>query len=157
MQRTLSDDDIDALLTSEVFGHLACVDGQKPYIVPLAYVFYGNAIYGQTTEGKKIEILRRNPHACFQVQKQEGSWKSVLCWGMFEELDFDQLEQTEASMIVELLTMRLGAIQSDVGISVPFGFTGRAEPLSMDHKKSTLFRFRITEKTGREFALDAQT
>ncbi len=155
MQRTLSLDETDALLTSEVFGHLACIDGQKPYIVPLAYIFYGHAIYGQTTEGKKIEILRRNPNVCFQVQKQEGSWKSALCWGTFEELDFDKLEQTEASMIVELLTMRLGAIQSDVGISVPFGFTGKAAPLSVHHKKSTLFRILITEKTGREFVPDA--
>ncbi len=155
MQRTLSDDEIDAVLTSEVFGHLACIDGQKPYIVPLAYVFYGNAIYGQTTEGRKIEIVRRNPNVCFQVQKQEGSWKSVLCHGTFEELDFEKLEQTEASMIVELLTMRLGAIQGDVGISVAFGFSGKAAPLSVNHKASTLFRILLTEKTGREFAPDA--
>lgn len=154
MQRTLSDDEIHALLTSEVFGHLACVDSQKPYIVPLAYVFYGNAIYGQTTEGKKIDVLRRNPNVCFQVQKQETSWKSVMCWGTFEELDFEKLEQTEASMIVELLTMRLGAIQSEVGISVPFVFTSKAAPLSLNHKKSTLFRILITEKTGREFVQD---
>lgn len=151
MDKPLSPDGINELLRSEVFGHLACVDGDKPYISPMAYVFYGNAIYGQTTEGKKIDILRRNPQVCFQVQQKSDCWRSVLCWGTFEELDFDQLEQTEASMIVELLTMRLGAIQSEVGISVPFGFSGKAAPLSVNHKTSTLFRILITEKTGREF------
>jgi len=152
MTEELSNDQIDELLTSEIFGHLACVDGQKPYIIPLAFVFYGNSIYGQTTEGKKIDILRRNPNVCFQVQRQTDHWKSVLCHGTFDELDFERLEQTEASMIVELLTMRLGAIQQDVGISVPFGFTGRAAPLSVNEKKSTLFRILISEKTGRQFS-----
>lgn len=155
MHEPLTTDGIDDVLTSEVFGHLACAEGQKPYIFPMAYVFYGNAIYGQTTEGKKVSILRQNPNVCFQVQKKTDLWRSVLCWGTFEELDFDQLEQTEASMIVELLTMRLGTIQSDVGISVPFGFMEQAEPLSVDHKKSTLFRILITEKTGRMFVPDA--
>jgi nitroimidazol reductase NimA-like FMN-containing flavoprotein (pyridoxamine 5'-phosphate oxidase superfamily) len=118
----------------------------------MAYVFYGNAIYGQTTEGKKIDMLRRNPTVCFQVQKLTNHWRSALVNGTFEELDFAKLEQTEASMIVELLTMRLGAIQSTVGVSVPFTFTGKAEPLTVNNKKSTLFRIVITEKSGREFS-----
>lgn len=155
MNQPLTTDGINELLTSEVFGHLACVDGQKPYIIPMAYVFYGNAIYGQTTEGRKIDILRQNPQVCFQIQKYTDHWQSVLCWGTFEELDFDKLEQTEASMIVELLTMRLGAIQHEVGISVPFGFSGKAVPLSANNRRSTLFRILVTEKTGREFMPEA--
>jgi nitroimidazol reductase NimA-like FMN-containing flavoprotein (pyridoxamine 5'-phosphate oxidase superfamily) len=155
MHKDLSVTDIDSLLESEVFGHLACADGEKPYIVPLAFVFYGNAIYGQTTEGKKIDILRRNPQVCFQVQKQTDRWQSVMCFGMFEELDFATLDETEASMIVELLTMRLGSIQGDVGVTVPFSFNGKPQTLTTDQKKSTLFRILITEKTGREFVRDS--
>jgi hypothetical protein len=53
VERSLSDTEIDALLTSEMFCHLACSEGGKPYVVPMAYVFHKNTIYGQTTEGKK--------------------------------------------------------------------------------------------------------
>ncbi len=155
MERALSSKEIDTLLAGEIFGHLACSDKQNPYIVPLAYVFVGNVIYGQTTEGKKIEILRRNPNVCFQVQKKGNTWKSVICFGTFEELDFDRLEETEASMIVELLTTRLGSIQQSVGISVPFGFTNRASPLSVHNRKSTLFRILVAEKTGKEFLISS--
>lgn len=151
MHKDLLATDIDSLLESEVFGHLACTDGEKPYIVPLAYVFYNNAIYGQTTEGKKIDILRKNPQVCFQVQKQTDRWQSVICWGTFQELDFSVVKEAEASMIIELLTMRLGSVQSEVGVTVPFAFNGKPQALTTDQKKSTLFRILITEKTGREF------
>ncbi len=69
---------MNSLLMSEVFAHLGCCEGSRPYIVPLAYVFHENALYGQTTEGKKVEILRKNPLVCFQVQKQEErQWRSA--------------------------------------------------------------------------------
>lgn len=151
MHRELSVTDVDALLTSEVFGHLAMTDGDQPYIVPLAYVFHENAIYGQTTEGMKINILRRSPRVCFQVQSKTDHWRSVICMGTFEELDFAKLTDAEASIIVEILTMKLSSVQSEVGISVPFSFARKSEGLTVDGKRSTLFRILITEKTGREF------
>lgn len=151
MERALSDTEMRELLESEVYGHLACSDNGKPYIVPLAYVFHENVLYGQTTEGKKIAILRRNPLVCFQVQQQkEKEWRSVMCWGNFEEFAFEKLNEVEASMIVELLTNRLGSIQENVGIAVPrYSFEQNAVPLLVNNRKSTLFRIVITEKTGK--------
>lgn len=152
MHRPLSAEGIEELLTSQVFGHLACCDAGVPYIVPIAYIYHDNAIYGQTTEGRKTDILRRNPLVCFQVQQHTDCWRSVLCYGTFEELDFQKLQDNDGTMIVELLTMRLGAIQDDIGITVPFSFNGHATPLSADDRVSTVFRIVISEKTGREFA-----
>ena len=150
MQGELSDVEMDELLSSEVFGHLGCSDGGKPYIVPMAYVFRENALYGQTTEGKKVDMLRKNPLVCFQVEKlKERQWRSVICWGKFEELDFEELEKPEAVEIVKLLTQRIGAIQENVGIAIPFSFPGTAEPAVVNDKKSSLFRILITEKTGK--------
>lgn len=152
MQGTLSDADMNALLISEVFGHLGCTDGQKPYVVPMAYVYHNDALYGQTTEGRKVEMLRKNPLVCFQVEKNTGhEWKSVICRGTFQELDFADLKTPLGVKIVELLTRKIGAIQSNVGITVPFTFTGSAAPVSVNDKTSTLFRIVITEKTGRFF------
>ena len=150
MQGSLSNTEMDELLSSEVFGHLGCTDGAKPYIVPMAYVFHENALYGQTTEGKKVEMLRKNPLVCFQVEKlKDTQWRSVICWGKFEELDFEELKKPEAMEIVKLLTQRIGAIQENVGIVVPFSFSDQAGPMNINEKKTTLFRILITEKTGR--------
>ena len=150
MQGSLSSTEMDELLSSEVFGHLGCTDSTKPYIVPMAYVHHENVLYGQTTEGKKVEILRKNPLVCFQVEKQEDRrWQSVICWGIFEELDFAELQKPESMEVVKLLTQRIGAIQENVGIAVPYSFQGGAQPLSVNEKKSTLFRISISEKTGR--------
>ncbi len=155
MEQLLSDTEMDTLLTSEVYGHLACCNNGKPYIVPLAYVFHENVIYGQTTEGKKIEILRNNPLVCFQVQKQnEREWKSVMCWGSFEEMDFDKLEKAEAIPILERLTQRLSGIQENVGIAIPrYSFEEKSTPLMVNDRKSTLFRIIVTEKTGRAYTV----
>lgn len=151
MERALSDAEMNTLLESELYGHLACSDKGQPYIVPLAYVFHENALYGQTTEGKKVEILRQNPLVCFQVQQQKGKeWRSVLCFGTFEEFAFEQLDEVEASMIVELLTNRLGGIQENIGIAIPqYAFEKKTTPLRVNNRKSTLFRIVVTEKTGK--------
>ena len=150
MQGQLSDVDMNALLEAEVFGHLGCTDGQKPYVVPMAYVYHNNALYGQTTEGRKVELLRKNPLVCFQVeQKKDREWRSVICWGSFQELDFADLKTPEGIKITEPLSRRIGGIQDSVGIAVPFSFSGTAAPLTVNDKQSTLFRIAITEKTGR--------
>ncbi len=150
MQGTLSDTEIEALLTAEVFGHLGCCDDGKPYVVPMAYVFHDNTLYGQTTEGRKVEMLRKNPLVCFQVESlNDRQWRSVVCWGQFEELDFEELAQPESIAAAELLTKRIGAIQENVGIVIPFSFSKDAFPLTINEKKSTLFRIVIAEKTGK--------
>jgi hypothetical protein len=78
-----------------------------------------------------------------------------MCWGTFEELDFDALEQSEAKEIYKLLTDRLGGIQETVGITIPsFSFSGKAAPLMVHNRKSTLFRIVITEKMGKFYAME---
>ncbi len=156
MERALSDIEMNELLESEIYGHMACSDNGKPYIVPLAYVFRDNVLYGQTTEGKKVEILRRNPLVCFQVQQQkEREWRSVMCWGTFEEFAFEKMDEIEASMVIELLTSRLSGIQQQVGIAVPqYSFEKKTTPLMVNNRKSTLFRIVVAERTGKLYAAD---
>jgi hypothetical protein len=155
MQGVLSETEINTLLSSEVFGHLGCTDGLKPYVVPMAYVYRDNVLYGQTTEGKKVEMLRKNPLVCFQVERlKDRQWRSVMCWGTLEELAFEELQQPEAVEVVHLLTERIGGIQENVGIAVPFSFAKGAVPLTVNEKKSTLFRILVTEKSGRFYAAD---
>lgn len=156
MHGTLSDRDIDALFAAQSFGHLGCSDEGKPYIVPMAYVFHNNALYGQTTEGKKIAILRSNPFVCFQVEEVTPTgWRSAQCWGTFEELDFAALQQPQAVDIVHMLTKHIASIQQRMGVTVPFGPDGHAA-VDEHGRRATVFRIAIQEKTGRWYAAQTQ-
>jgi nitroimidazol reductase NimA-like FMN-containing flavoprotein (pyridoxamine 5'-phosphate oxidase superfamily) len=88
MLGTLNKMQMNNLLSSQVLGRLACADGNQPYVVPVTYYFDGKFIYGQTNEGKKLEILRKNPNVCFEVDKMMDmrNWQSVVITGKFEEL-----------------------------------------------------------------------
>ncbi len=85
----LNETQINNLLSSQVVGRLACTDGDKPYIVPVTYTYDGEYIYGQTNVGKKLKLLRKNPHVCFEVDKMMDmrNWQSVIVHGKFEELN----------------------------------------------------------------------
>ena len=88
MTGQLNDTEINNVLSSQVIGRLACTDNKKPYIVPLTYMYDGKYIYGQTNEGLKLKILRKNPNICFEVEVMTDmrNWKSVIVFGKFEEL-----------------------------------------------------------------------
>lgn len=149
MMGLLSEQEINELLSSQTFGHLGCCENGKPYVFPMAYAYHANILYGQTTAGKKVEILRRNPSVCFQVQDvTETHWRSVQCWGTFEELAFEKLDGTEAARIVRLLSEHLGSIQHQVGINVEFSGGGSPKPVLVNGKLTTLFRIVLDEKSG---------
>jgi nitroimidazol reductase NimA-like FMN-containing flavoprotein (pyridoxamine 5'-phosphate oxidase superfamily) len=56
------------LLRSGEVCHLSMVDDGKPYIVPLNYGYVDGVLYFHSApEGRKIDILRKNPQVCFSV------------------------------------------------------------------------------------------
>lgn len=95
----LNDIQIENILSSQVIGRLACTDGNQPYIVPVTFRYDGKYIYGQTNEGMKLEILRKNPNVCLEIDWMTDmrNWESVLVYGQFEELD--EIEAEEAKKI----------------------------------------------------------
>lgn len=149
MHRELTSEEIKEVLAVETLGHLGCTDGKRPYIIPMAFSYAKGILYGQTTEGKKTDILRGNPHCCFQIGNAKGGmWRSVLCEGEFEELNFEQLHDADSIDAVKALTNRLSAIQDIVGIDVEFSQNDTPKPLKINGKKSTLFRIVITNMSG---------
>jgi nitroimidazol reductase NimA-like FMN-containing flavoprotein (pyridoxamine 5'-phosphate oxidase superfamily) len=76
------------VLSSELVGRIGCMSGKKMYIVPITFVFFDNYVYAHSKEGLKIDMLRKNPSVCFEVESRENmrNWRSVLVWGKFEEL-----------------------------------------------------------------------
>ena len=91
----LNDTQIQNILSSQAVGRLACTDGKQPYIVPVTYTYDGKYIYGQTNEGTKLKMLRKNPNVCFEVDMMMDmrNWQSVIVYGKFEELKNEQAKK----------------------------------------------------------------
>lgn len=101
----LNKKEIVDLLESQFIGRLGCHLNDETYIVPINYVYQNNAIYAHSGEGKKIEMLRKNPRVCFQVDEIESmfKWKSVILWGTFEELKGTERQQAMQGLILRIM------------------------------------------------------
>lgn len=62
---------------------LAATDGEQPYAVPMFYGFDGTTVYVGISEGRKTQLLDRNPRLCFTVSEvgPGDSWRSVVVLG----------------------------------------------------------------------------
>ncbi|HQO08820.1 MAG TPA: pyridoxamine 5'-phosphate oxidase family protein [Clostridiales bacterium] len=59
---------IEAILKEAIWCQLALTDGDQPYIVPLNYGYYHNALYIHCApSGMKLDLIRKNPKAAFNV------------------------------------------------------------------------------------------
>src|SRR5712692_2410678 len=79
---------IESLLLTEVTGRIGCHAQGRTYVVPITYAYESGSVYGHSTEGLKLRMMRENPRVCFQVDRVRGpaDWESVIAWGDFEEL-----------------------------------------------------------------------
>jgi nitroimidazol reductase NimA-like FMN-containing flavoprotein (pyridoxamine 5'-phosphate oxidase superfamily) len=130
----LSDDEIEQLLRSAIVGRIACcahgVDGGdgRPYVVPLAFGYDGEAIYAHSSVGRKIRLMRAQPLVSVEVDEAEASdrWRSVIAEGAYEELN-DPTDRERALAII----YRSPAQRPEL------------EPATV------LYRIRLTAKSGR--------
>lgn len=75
---------IDRILEEASVCHLALCDGDRPYVVPLCFGYDGRRLYFHcASEGRKIDLIRRNPNACFAVESGfEVTPRETACrWG----------------------------------------------------------------------------
>jgi uncharacterized protein len=76
---------IESILRRSVVCRLAMADGNQPYVVPLSFGFRDRALYFHSArQGRKVDILKRNPRVCFEFDIDASVKKSgVPCrWGM---------------------------------------------------------------------------
>lgn len=89
----------ERLLNEENIGRLAMSSENKPYIVPLCYVYEQGCIYIHSgKKGQKLEFISKNEQVCFQVDRVSGikgssspckyniNSRSVLLFGRAEEV-----------------------------------------------------------------------
>ena len=71
MKKWIEDEkEIEEILARAAVGRLGLADGGEPYVVPLNFVYGSGCIYFHAgLEGRKIEILNKNPRVCFEVDE----------------------------------------------------------------------------------------
>lgn len=138
---------IDYLLRTEVTGRLGCHAEGRTYVIPISYVYDGQNIYAFSREGLKVEMMRKNPHVCFQVDhlNNMSNWRSVITWGTFEELQGD-----EASRAMQMLQNKFSPLAaSETGVPVHGFKPSLLKSGESKYRETVLFRIKLTEKTGR--------
>jgi uncharacterized protein len=131
---------IDRILYAQTFGHIGCYLEGKTYIIPMNYVYDGENIYGHSTDGMKLEMMRTNASVCFQVDQVDdpSHWHHVITWGTFQELLGDEAAQA-LYMLAQRLTTLIASGQSLHEM--------RCQEASCD-RKICIFRIRLNKKAG---------
>lgn len=129
----LGDDQIERLLATALVGRIACCshapgEAGRPYVVPLAYGYDGEAVYAFSGQGRKIEIMRAQPLISFEVDEAvaEDRWSSVIAEGVYEELVTPEGRKHAHAVV--------------------FGDRDDIPPFADHH---IVYRLRLTRKTGR--------
>ena len=144
----LSAIEIEDLLHTQVVGRIGCRDEDLVYVVPISYAYEDNRVYCHTFEGKKIEMMRKNPKVCFQVDemKDMANWKSVIAWGEFEELNNEDEKIEALSALLHRQLPTLSSVTTHLGKSWPFS---SPDPQELMGIPGITFRISLTKKTGR--------
>jgi len=142
----LNENQIEALLTDQVIGRIACQSNGDIYLVPVNYVYHDGYIYSHSAVGKKIRMMRENPEICFEVDNIQGifRWQSVIVKGTYEEINgVEEKQQAMQGIIHRIMPLVTGPKdhpshgitenESDVGTTVEL----------------IVYRIKIKEKTGR--------
>ncbi len=77
--------EIEQILKDSKILRLALVDGDKPYVVPMNFGYKDRALYLHSApEGRKIDLIKKNPNVCFEVDEVVHFRKAKLAcdWGV---------------------------------------------------------------------------
>jgi nitroimidazol reductase NimA-like FMN-containing flavoprotein (pyridoxamine 5'-phosphate oxidase superfamily) len=137
----MSQEEMRALVARVGFGHLGCVRGQRPYVVPMHYAYDSQDFYLFTTEGTKTEAITENPEVCLQVEevKDAAHWQSVMVNGHAERIT-DAAEMERAMRLITeanpTLTPALNLTQIDAWGRANHVAIYRVRPEVIDGRKT---------------------
>lgn len=142
----LNKQQIEDLLKQQVTGRIACHVNGVTYIVPVNYVYDGTYIYGHSSAGKKLIMMRQNPAVCFEVDEIQNifKWQSVIAWGTFEEVvDIAEKQRIMQGIIHRIMPLSINPTNhpshgiaendSDIGTTVEL----------------IIYKIAVNKKTGR--------
>lgn len=77
--------EIEAILAEATVCRIGLTDGNAPYVVPLSFGYENGSVYLHAAhEGKKIDLIRKNPRCCFEADICDRLVKgdNPCSWGM---------------------------------------------------------------------------
>ncbi|WP_026678290.1 pyridoxamine 5'-phosphate oxidase family protein [Fictibacillus gelatini] len=153
---------IDSFLRQAKVGLLGLADDHQPYVVPLNFVWWNDAIYFHgAEEGRKNKIMYENPGVCFTVcaeygtiadpvpAKTDTAYMSVMLFG-------------KASPVADL-DEATGALQAMLDKYVPGYYN---QPLAKQHvnkyrssygSAAVVYRIKPDEITAKENPLNPES
>lgn len=142
---SLTPKEIEHVLATQQVGRIGCCDNGTVYVVPTSYAYVDGTVYAHSREGLKIEIMRRNPSVCFEVDHMEhmSHWKSVIGWGQFHEVT-DTESRNKAIGI--LLRRNLPLLASE---TVQLSPTWPFEPEDLSKIEGIIYSIKLERKSGR--------
>jgi len=143
----LTNEQVEDVLKENVLGRIGCNDGEKNYVVPVNYVYDGKFIIAHSLMGMKIEMMRKNPQVCFEVDeiKNFTNWKTVIAWGEYQELHDERDRYYAMKLFVDrVIRMKISETAIPPEISEQ-----RVHPRSPGNIKPIIYRIVISESTGR--------
>ncbi len=117
----------------------------RPYVVPLSFGYDNNTLYFHSAkEGKKIDILKNNPHICFEFDIKHHLVKgdNACNWGMEYSsiIGFGEVEFIED---IDKKTKALNNIMNQYS-------NKKWEYETSMLNKTTVFKVNITEMVGKK-------
>ena len=143
----LNEEQIEQVLLSGLIGRIGCRDDNDIYVVPVNYVYDGKDIIAHSRPGKKIQMMRRTPAVCFEVEELNSStnWKTVIAHGTFQEITGNEERNAAMKLFVDR-TIRLKISETAI---LPETSGERIHPRSPGNISMVVYRIVLKEKTGR--------
>ena len=141
----LNETQVDHLLRAEVIGRIGFHADGITIVVPITYVYDSINIYGHSAAGTKINMTRKNPDVCFEIDSMQNmaNWQSVIVWGKFEEIT-KKIDQKQA---MKKLTDRIMSLMTSETAQPTHGFKKGAQ--NAGRHEMILYRIKLYKKTGR--------
>jgi len=137
--------EIETLVTQQLIAHLGCYADEQIYVVPVSYAYDGDYFYLISREGLKVDMMRKNPKVCLQIDNMQNmsGWQSAILWGEFEELTEPAERNHALNQLMHRMTPMLSSELFRITPHWPFP---EDEPGSIP---GIVYRIKVTEKTGR--------
>jgi uncharacterized protein len=105
---------LEEILSTSILCRIAMVDNGIPYIVPLNYGYFNNALFiHSASTGKKIEILKNNNRVCFEIENSVEiikhneachwgtKYRSLIGYGTVDIIENFELKKTGLDIIMK--------------------------------------------------------
>jgi nitroimidazol reductase NimA-like FMN-containing flavoprotein (pyridoxamine 5'-phosphate oxidase superfamily) len=139
--------EVERLLQSELIARIGCHVEGRTYVVPVAYVYADGSLIGHSTSGMKLDMLRKNPEVCVEVEHVDdlANWRSVIAWGRYEELSGSEAEQALALLMARFVTL----LASETSRPASSAAAPTTHARTVAAGPTVVYRIRLAEKSGR--------